>query len=471
MQHDVIVLLRIALFVNDRMFLTLQYLTILLQHQILVADVFFPPQEGNSALVETFTIFGAAFLMRPIGGCILGYIGDKYGRKKALELSIFLMAFPTFAMGCLPTYEQVGWVAILLLLLVRCLQGLSVGGQLMSSLVFTLESHPRERWGMYGSFVMAAANFGTLLGGLIGFTMREALTPEQLMTWGWRVPFLSGILVSLSGLYLKCFCKEDDPHLYHAGANGPPNPIKAAFAKDNRRSLLASAMVPILWSAGFYLCFVWLAIYMAELIDPPVPRAFGVNSAALLFSVCLLFPIAGHLSDKYGRIFIMTIGGVCMAVLSPILIIVVGQGNSWAAFFAQSALGILLSFWGSPMCAWLVESFPPASRLTSVAIGYNLAQALAGGSTPALATLLVDTLGPNSPGILLTGLAIVSLIGLRCVAPHSNTNRRKKETDGILQNTPPSPRPSSYENPLHVDDVDSSGGGSNGREKKYHNVV
>ena len=387
-----------------------------------------------------------------VGGCILGYIGDKHGRKKALELSIFLMAFPTFAMGCLPTYDQVGWVAIVLLLFVRCLQGLSVGGQLMSSLVFTLESHPYERWGLYGSYVMAAANFGTLLGGLIGFTMREVLSPDQMSTWGWRVPFLSGILVCLSGVYLRCCCPEDDAHLYHAGPNGPPNPIKAAFAKGNRRSLLASAMVPILWSAGFYLCFVWLAIYMAELINPPVPRAFGVNSASLLFSVCLLFPVAGHLSDKYGRVFIMTIGGICMAVLSPILIIIVGQGNQYAAFVAQSALGIALSFWGSPMCAWLVEAFPPASRLTSVAIGYNLAQAIVGGATPALATLLVDSLGPNSPGLLLTGLAFISLVGLRCVAPHGKGDMKEGEKDGILSSSPP-PRPSYYEHPVHDDDL------------------
>jgi MHS family proline/betaine transporter-like MFS transporter len=190
-----------------------------------------------------------------------------------------------------------------------------------------------------------------------------------------------------------------------------------------------------------------MAIYMAELIDPAVPHAFGVNSAALLFSVCILFPIAGHLSDRYGRLFIMTIGGISMMVLSPILIVVVGQGNSAAAFFAQSTLGIALSFWGSPMCAWLVESFDPASRLTSVAIGYNIAQALVGGATPALATLSVDNLGPYSPGLLLTVFAIISLIGLRCVAPHANTNQEKTVKDGILVSSVPPARPSSYEHP------------------------
>lgn len=145
-----------------------------------------------------------------------------------------------------------------------------------------------------------------------------------------------------------------------------------------------------------------------------------------------------------------------MMVLSPILIIVVGQGNAVAAFFAQSALGIALSFWGSPMCAWLVEAFDPASRLTSVAIGYNIAQALVGGATPALATLCVDNLGPYSPGILLTCFAFVSLIGLRCVAPHSNTNTKETVKDGILvSSTSPPARSSSYQHPaIHGNEVD-----------------
>ena len=121
-----------------------------------IGEVFFPP--GSNGDANAFLVFGGAFLMRPIGGLLLGYLGDTVGRKKALVLSIFLMAFPTFAMGLLPGYKHIGDWAVVLLILVRLLQGLSVGGQLMSSLVFTLENHDPSRWGLYGSFVMAAAN-------------------------------------------------------------------------------------------------------------------------------------------------------------------------------------------------------------------------------------------------------------------------------------------------------------------------
>jgi MHS family proline/betaine transporter-like MFS transporter len=153
-------------------------------------------------VMESFAVFGGAFLMRPIGGVMIGYLGDVYGRKYALEVSIFLMAIATTLMGCLPTYQQIGYPAFLLLLTVRMLQGFSVGGQLMSSLVFTLEGHPPQRWGLYGSFVMAGANFGTFLGGAVANAIRSSsLTDEQLLQWGWRIPFLSGIVVSFCGIY------------------------------------------------------------------------------------------------------------------------------------------------------------------------------------------------------------------------------------------------------------------------------
>ena len=149
-----------------------------------IGDVFFPKQEGNAATMEAFVLFGGAFLMRPVGGVFLGYLGDVYGRKQALITSIFLMAFPTFAMGCLPSYERIGYWSTLLLVITRLLQGMSVGGQLMASLVFTLENVPQEQWGLYGSFVWATGNFGVLLGGLVGTIIRRSLTNEQLIAFG-----------------------------------------------------------------------------------------------------------------------------------------------------------------------------------------------------------------------------------------------------------------------------------------------
>lgn len=209
---------------------------------------------------------------------------------------------------------------------------------------------------------------------------------------------------------------DDDLHLEIIQTR-TTNAFLRAIEPQNLRSLIAASMVPVLWSAGFYLAFVWMAIFMTEFIEHPVPGSFGVNSAALLFSVCLFFPVSGILSDRYGRTIIMKIGGVSMGLLGPFMLMIIGKGHALSAFFAQCVLGICLSLWGGPMCAWLVESFEPHARLTSVSIGYNLAHALVGSSVPAFATWLVDNVNPYAPGIIFTVLAIISLIGLVFVAP------------------------------------------------------
>jgi MHS family proline/betaine transporter-like MFS transporter len=419
-----------------------------------IGQAFFP--NAQDPVAQSFAVFGGAFLFRPVGGLLLGAIGDKYGREKALRISIFLMAFPTFAMGCLPTYNQVGVVAIVLLIIIRILQGLSVGGQLMSSLVFTLEGHPPQHWGVYGSFVMAAANFGTLLGNLVATFLKATLTQTQIDAWGWRIPFWSGILVSLSGFYLRSsneggggtvghgkypngskiandneYDHEEEDNVDHkytgpsstqkvstgTTGTGTPNPIQLAFSKGNRRSLLAAAMVPCLWSAGFYLSFVWMATYMKDIIEPPVPHSFSINAMSLLLSVCLFFPVAGKISDRWRRRPVMTVGALGIAFVGPVLFWLIRQRDPLVALLSQCLLGVFLSLWGAPMCAWLVESFDPAARLTSVAIGYNIAQATAGGLAPVVATVLADDVSRQAPGYILTVLAMIALLGLWVVAP------------------------------------------------------
>mmetsp|Transcript_1636 Transcript_1636/g.3200 ORF Transcript_1636/g.3200 Transcript_1636/m.3200 type:complete len:197 (+) Transcript_1636:101-691(+) len=163
-----------------------------------------------------------------------------------------------------------------------------------------------------------------------------------------------------------------------------------------------------------------MAIYMKDLSPNPIKLSFGINAFSLLFSICLFFPVAGYLSDRFGRIRIMTIGGVAVGVLSPFLVWLIGQGSVLYALVAQMTMGVTLSLWGSPMLAWLVESFDPEARLTSVAMGYNVAQAVAGGSAPAVATLLVDRVGVYSPGWMVSLLSAISIVGLRCVAPPRN---------------------------------------------------
>lgn len=401
----------------------------------IIAKVFFPPSAEAATsstgeyyddnLLMSFAVYGGAFLMRPVGGVIIGYMGDKYGRKHALVLSLTLMAVPTCAMGCLPTYEQVGVLSTILLVCCRLLQGMSVGGQLPASLVYTVETRPKERWGLYGALVMMAANIGTLMGNVVGASLRSVLTEEQLVSWGWRIPFLSGILIAFVAIYLKTHGEEHNPNAGEYGTEDrregqeevqepvrPKNPLREAIRKENLPALISATLTPMLWGAGFYVTFVWMAIFMDDLIQPPVEHAFWINAFALFFGVTLPLPLTGLLSDYCGRAKVMVAGALGLGALGPVMVLVISKGQAASAFFAQLTLGLLLSLYGGPICAWLVEKFPPKVRLTSVSLGYDLAHSSASAFSPLVATLLARNVSLAAPGFIYSFFAILGLIGI-----------------------------------------------------------
>ena len=370
----------------------------------IIAQLFFPQSDetadddaidfgseiDTSNLIKSFAIYGGAFLMRPCGGIAFGYIGDKYGRKQALVLSLFLMAFPTFLMGCLPTYEQAGRLSTILLLVCRLLQGCSVGGQLPASLVYTVEIRPKAHWGYYGALVMSkfiffmlllfqmascshisrkwyrfyhisvASNCGTLLGNLVGAFMRATLSDDQILSWGWRIPFLSGVLISFVAMYLRDHgiehnpneggeSNDDDNSSNVSKQNVSKHLLSEVFKRENLPALGSATLTPMLWGAGFYTSFVWMAIYMKVLCNPVYEHAFWINAGALLFGIILPLPLTGMLSDKLGRDKTMAIGVVGLALSGPLMVKVISAGNPVAAFFAQCTLGVFLALFGGPM--------------------------------------------------------------------------------------------------------------------------
>ena len=141
---------------------------------------------------------------------------------------------------------------------------------------------------------------------------------------------------------------------------------------QNRLALLSTSITPMLWAAGFYVSFVWMSIFMEELMDPPIANGFWINFLALLFGMTLTLPVAGAVSDRVGRINMMTVSGLLLSGLGPIFLILISKGNGIIAFFSQLMLGLLLSFYGGPLCAWLVENFSPEVRMTSASIGYDM---------------------------------------------------------------------------------------------------
>mmetsp|Transcript_30796 Transcript_30796/g.56991 ORF Transcript_30796/g.56991 Transcript_30796/m.56991 type:complete len:451 (-) Transcript_30796:497-1849(-) len=406
-----------------------------------IAQVFFPPSSaGHANLVMSYIVFGCAFFIRPLGGIITGHIGDKLGRKRAVVFSLCCMTFPTVAMGCLPTYEQVGGWSTALLVFCRMLQGFSVGGQLPSSLVYTLETKPKEHWGFYGSLVNATGCIGSIGGNLVGAIIRSLLSDDQLVQWGWRVAFLTGILVAPVAAYLHVYGVEHNPNegefnrqneeLDEAGETSTvhSSPLQEALRRENWTALFSAFLTPMLSGAGYYLTFVWMAIFMSSLIDSPIDGAFWVNLIANIVSMVAVVG-AGWLSDIYGHDKLMVTGAISTGLLAPIFLWIISWGRTLDAFFAQWTIGLLLSFFTGPLPAWLTERFPPKVRLTSAALGYNLGLSISAGFSPAIATMFSRDFGPVAPGVIYSFYAVMALIGM--FVSIKNPHQGEKDHDSL----------------------------------------
>eukprot|EP00978_Attheya_sp_CCMP212_P022262 scaffold66157_cov52-Attheya_sp.AAC.3 len=349
----------------------------------ILAKVFFPPDSAN-ALVSSYVVFGAAFAVRPIGAWMIGHIGDTRGRKEALVVSIFLMAVPTFALGCLPTYKSVGGFSTFLL------------------------GAPKDKWGLYSSYTVISSSMGVVLGSLVSAIMRYSMSPEDLETYGWRIPFLIGILVSFVGIYLKNHVEVDEEiHQTESDVSS----LTKAWRKDNRRAFIAACFIPMVSASAYYICFVWMAVFMESIVKPPVPHAALITFVSAIIAGAMFYPPAGLASDKFGRRPMMLFSTMGILVFSPMILMLVGRSDPWQALFGQTMLGLLISIYNAAMLPFLVEMFPPEVRLTSFSVSYNIALCIWGGISPALATHLAFKYGDAAPGFLISGVACLSLFG------------------------------------------------------------
>jgi MHS family proline/betaine transporter-like MFS transporter len=360
------------------------------------SHLFFPAEDKVASLAAAFAVFAGAFVMRPVGGVLFGYIGDKHGRKRAVLLSVFLMAGSTFAMGCLPTYETVGPLAPVLLTLVRCLQGISTGGQLAGAFCFVVEKAGPERGALFGAISLASSVLGTALGSLCAAVlhMPSVMSEEALESWGWRIPFLLGMLVGVAAHLVKDAVEDNDPPAPEEAGEGGTNPFKAAVTTAWREILLIAGCTGI-WSAGFYIITTWVPTFAAnpDLIDRPLPSAFAINTGLMLFAAVVLFPFFGHVATKYSPEATMqgaTIAGVVLCLPAFGLIV---QDSEPTLFIGEGLLVIVISAYGAALPSWMVFNTPQRCRYTVIGLGYNLAHATLGGTAPMLSTLILRWTG------------------------------------------------------------------------------
>ncbi|MBT5660025.1 MAG: MFS transporter [Rhodospirillaceae bacterium] len=373
----------------------------------IIASHFFPSDDPTASLIATFGVFAAGYMARPIGGAIFGHIGDIYGRKLVLTLSVGLMGISTFLIGVLPDHAAIGVSASILLLILRLLQGLSVGGEFTGSIVFLVENARENRRGLTGSW----ANFGAILGFLIGSGIGAAcailLTQEQLDAWGWREPFLVGILIAFVGMYIRHNLTEIP--LEETDRDRTESPALTAVKTEWPTMLRIGGLI-LMANVGFYLMFVYMTTYLSEIIHVDMSTALEINTLCLAV-ILLLIPVGGYLSDKFGRRPILLAASLSLLVFSYPLMALIHHQNMWMILAGQMGFAILigLSFGVNP--AALVEMVPARIRCSTLSIAYNACLAIFGGTTPLVATYLIHRTNDDlTPAYMVMAVAAVTTL-------------------------------------------------------------
>ena len=351
----------------------------------IIGQLFFPSSDPTVSLIASFGAFAAGFLMRPIGGFIFGHIGDRIGRRQALVLSVMLMAIPTGIIGLLPTHASIGIAAAIMLVRLRMLQGLSVGGEYTGSVTFLAEQAPIARRGFFSSWTQVGAVGGILLGSGVGALVTNVLTEDQLMDWGWRIPFLVGILVGVVGLLIRRHLPDSPVEPVEEGAGSPA--IEAI--RTEWRAMGKMIGYTIINAVGFYIAFVYVLTWLVDQVKEPRSDAMDINTIALVVMLVLI-PFVGALSDKVGRKTVLAIGAAGFLLLSYPLILLMHEPVFLRILAGQIGFAVLVAFLLGAGPANLSEMFPSRVRVSAMSVGYNVSMAIFGGTTPMIAAWLLN---------------------------------------------------------------------------------
>jgi len=381
---------------------------------------FFPSGNSTASLLAAFGTFAAGFLMRPVGGALFGWIGDRFGRKQALIGSVLAMALPSFLIGILPDAQHIGLAAPILLVLLRMLQGVAVGGEYMASAVFLVEGAQPGHRGWMGSWGPFGASAGTLLGSAAGAIVNAALPPNAVLAWGWRIPFILGIGVALGGLAIRRHYVERVPQQAESDS-----PLGEAF-RAHWRTMLHLVGLTAAISIGFYTTFVYSATWLQQVAGVPASRALELNTVAMGL-LLVIIPLAGSLSDRVGRRAILAWGAGLLMLLAWPLMALMLRGSAGSIFAGQVGLAVLVGANGAVLPAAMAELAPWRVRCTVLSVGYNIALAILGGTTPMVAAWLVERSGVALAPAVYLALAAAVTFTASLLLPQTAPHRLTKE--------------------------------------------
>jgi MHS family proline/betaine transporter-like MFS transporter len=391
-----------------------------------IAPVFFPASNPVAGLIATYGIFAAGFVMRPLGAAAFGWFGDRYGRARAMQVSVTLMAMPTLLLGLLPTYEMSGILAPVLLVLVRILQGLSVGGEFSSSATYLVETAPEGKRGLTGSW----ANIGSMSGSLLGVGAAALVTnlfdAETLADWAWRLPFLGGALLGTAAIWLRRNLHNSERFRMHHEGREDTSPLLQAFTTNRHETLLALAFAAS-YGTCYYLAFVYLPEWLSAQGLMPRATALTINTLLTLLVIPAM-PLTAMVGDKWLARRTWIALAICLLAVSawPLYEWMLASGGSMTSVLVAHALTFLLlavPLGSGP--ALFVELFPQRDRLSGYSVAFNLGLGIFGGLTPMIAATLIATTGAETaPAIYMTVVALLAIVALALMPDRSRTALR-----------------------------------------------
>ena len=375
-----------------------------------IASQFFPSEDQVASLLATFAVFAVAFFMRPVGAFVFGHYGDTIGRRNTLAAAIILMGIATLIIGLLPSYAQIGVLAPILLVGARLLQGFSAGGEWSGSAAFMVEYAPENRRALYGSWQQFSIVAGLLVGSGMGALLGAVLSEDALNAWGWRIPFILGMVVALVGLYLRLRV-EDTPafRIIEEKDEVTEAPVKESFTAHRGESITAIGFT-VAWTVAYYILLTYMPTYVSQTLGLPLTQALLSNAIGLVVLMALI-PFTAALSDRIGRKPLLITFSVLIAVLTYPLFLLASTKALFLIVVAQVLFGLIISLFSGPGPAALVEMFPTNVRYSALGVSYNLAVAAFGGTAPFIATYLISQTGSNlAPTFYLIVAAVITLV-------------------------------------------------------------
>ncbi len=375
----------------------------------IIASQFFPSSHKLTSILLTYSVFAIGFLVRPLGAIIFGHIGDTLGRKTALIVSSLVMAIPTFLIGILPVYTRVGLLAPLLLIICRIFQGLSVGGEFTGSFIYLIEQATPKRRGFFSCWSDMGCSLGMILGSAFVAILNFTLTAEQLANFGWRLPFLCGILLAGLAIFMRSQLSESVEFLQIK--NRIKHPVKHLIRKYPQILILSILLVAIN-SLGFYILVVFIpnqTILMGKL---PAEKVYWINILILSMVMCATF-LAAWACDYFDKTKIYIIGTIGCILLGYPTFYALSHFTLTGQILMSLLMAIAIGFCYGPRPLFMVDTFPSSLRSSAIAIAFNVGNGIFGGMGPLIATYLVaKTEIIEIPSVLVISAALMTLFAI-----------------------------------------------------------